>query len=113
MIGKFNETSVPEKEYFYSHLNVEDITDADYTHAKRVSKDFEIKNFGEYHDFYVQSDTLSLDDVFENFRNMCLKGYELDPPKNFSAFGLAWQAALKRTKVKLHLLNNIDMSLYL
>ena len=50
---KFNETSLPEKEDFYSHLNMEDITDADYAHAKRVCKDFEIKNLEEYHDLYV------------------------------------------------------------
>ena len=78
---KFNETTLPEKEDFYSHLNMEDITDADYAHAKRVCKDFEIKNLGEYHDFYVQSDTLLLADVFENFRNMCLEIFELDPAK--------------------------------
>ena len=52
---------------------MEDITDADYPHAKRISKDFEIKYLGEYHDFYVQSDTLLLADVSDNFRNMCLK----------------------------------------
>ena len=49
---------------------MEDITDADYAHAKRVCKDFEIKNLAEYHDLYVQSDTLLFADVFENFRNM-------------------------------------------
>ena len=54
---KFNETSLPEKEDFYSHLNTEDITDAKYAHAKIICKDFEIKNLGEYLDLYVQSDT--------------------------------------------------------
>ena len=58
---------------------MEDITDADYAHAKRVCKDFEIKTLGEYHDLYVQSDTLLLVDVFENFRNMRIEIYELDP----------------------------------
>ena len=67
---KFNEISLPEKSDFYSHLNMEDITDADYTHAKRVCKNFEMKNLGEYHDLFVQSDTLLLTDVFENFQNM-------------------------------------------
>ena len=64
---KFNETSLPEKENFYSHLNSEDITDEDYVHAKRVCKDFEIKNLGEYHDLHVQSDALLLadDEVLE------------------------------------------------
>ena len=69
---KFNETSLLEKEDFYSHLNMEDITDADYVHAKKVCKDFEIKNLGEY-DLYVQSDTLLLADVLENFKICVLK----------------------------------------
>ena len=86
---KFNETLLPEKEYFYSHLNMEDITDADYMHAKRVCKDFETKNLGHYHDLYVQSDTLLLTDVFQNFRNMCLKIYELNPAKFLSVPELA------------------------
>ena len=53
----FNETSLPEKEYFYSHLNIEDIADAYYVHTKRVCKVFEIKRSGEYYDLHVQSDT--------------------------------------------------------
>ena len=61
---KFNETKLPEKEDFYSHLNMEDITDADYAHAKRVCKDFGRKYLGEYHDLYVQRNTLLLADVF-------------------------------------------------
>ena len=74
-------TSLIEKEDFYSHLNMEDITDADYTYAKRVCKNFEIKNLAEYHDLYVQRNKLLLADVFENFRKMCLEIYELDPAK--------------------------------
>ena len=54
---KFSETTLPEKVDFYSHLNMEDITDADYAQSKRVFKDFEIKNLGEYHDLDVQCDT--------------------------------------------------------
>ena len=68
---------------------MEDITDADQAHAKRVCKDFEIKNLGEYHDLYIQSNTLLLADVFENFRNMFLEIYEPDLKKSFSAPGLA------------------------
>ena len=67
---------------------MEDITNADYAHAKRVCRDFEIKNPREYHDLNVQSDTLLLADAFENFRNMCLKIYDLDPAKFLSAPGL-------------------------
>ena len=76
---------------------MEDITHADYAHAKRVCKDFEIKYLEVYHDFlYVKSDTLLLADVFENFKNMCLEIYELDPAKFPSAPALAWKGALKR-----------------
>ena len=60
---------------------------------------------------YVQSNTLLLADVFENFRNKCLEIYELDPEKFLSAQGLAWLAALKKTKVKLDPLTCIDMLL--
>ena len=91
---KLHVIPLPEKEDFYSHLNMEDITDADYMQAKRVCKDFEIKNLGEYNDFYVQSDTLLLADVFENFWNICLEIYDLDPANFLSAPQLAWQATL-------------------
>ena len=86
-------------------------TQKEFVDLKKILKDFKIKNLGEYHDLYVQSNTLLLKDVFENFRNMCLEIYELDPAKFLSAPGLAWQAALKKTKVKLDLLTDIDMLL--
>ena len=72
-LKKFNEALIPEKEGFYRHLNMEDIAEADYAHAKRVCKDFEIKNLGKYHDFYVQSDTSLLSDVFEFFKICALE----------------------------------------
>ena len=90
---------------------MEDTTDTDYAHAKRVCKDLKIKDLGEYHDLYVQGNTLLLADIFENFRNMCLKIFETDPVKFLSAPGLTWQTALKRTKVKLDLLTDINMLL--
>ena len=88
MIGRNSMKYHYLKKKNYSHLNMQDITDADFAHAKRVCKDFKIKNLGEYHDLYVQSNTLLLADVFENFRNMCLEIYELDPAKFLSAPGL-------------------------
>ena len=97
---KFNETTSAEKEEFYKNSNMEDITDADSMHARRVCKDFEIKKLGEYHDLYLKSDTLILAYVFQNFRKMCLKIYHLDPVTFLSAPGLAWQAALKKTEEK-------------
>ena len=74
---KLNETSLPRKEVFYSHLNMKDIADADYANAKNC-KDFAIKNLGEYVDLHNQSNTLLLADVFEKFWNMCLEIYEPD-----------------------------------
>ena len=93
---KFNETSIPEKEDVHSNLNVEDFTDTDYAHAKRVCKDFETKSLGEYYDLHAQSNTLLLADIVESFGNMCLKIYEIDPAHFLSDPGLAWQAALKK-----------------
>ena len=61
---KFGETTLPAKEDFYSELNLEGISDEDYTHAQKVSEIFEINNHSEYHDLYVTSDTLLLADVF-------------------------------------------------
>ena len=90
---------------------MEDITDADYMHAKRVCKDFEIKNLGKYHYLYLKSDKLLLADVFENFRKMCLKIFHLDPVKLLSAPELAMQAALKKTEVKLEWLTDMDVLL--
>ena len=108
---KINATLLLEKEDFYSHLNIKDITDVDNARTKRVCKDFKIKNLVQCHNLYVQSDALLLADVFENFRNMYLEIYDLDPAKCFPAPGLAWQTVLKKAKVKLNLLTDIDMLL--
>ena len=103
--------SLPNKESFYSNLNMENIEYIDYRHGNNVFKIFKLKNLGEYHDLYVQSDTLLLADIFENFRNKCLEVYELDPARFLSLPGLAWQACLKKTNVELELLTDYDMLL--
>ena len=90
---------------------MEDITDADYSHAKKFCKDFELKNLGEFHDLYAQSNILLLADVFANFQNMCLQMFELNPARFLSAPGLAYQAALEKSKIKLDLLTDTDMLL--
>ena len=76
---KFNENIIPGKELFYSNLTLENVSETDYAHANNVFKKVNINNLGEYHDLYVRSDTLLLADIFENFRQLCLKNYELDP----------------------------------
>ena len=90
---------------------MENVEDIDYRHGNNVFNKFKLNNLGEYHDLYVQSDTLLLVDVFENFRDMCLKEYELDTAHFLSLPGLAWQACLKKTNKKLELLTDYDMLL--
>ena len=108
---RFSELSLPSKKDFYSNLNMEDISDTDYRHANNVFKRFKLENLGDYHDLYVQSDTLLLADVFNNFRDMCIKEYELDPAHFLSLPGLALQACLKKTNIELKLLTDYDMLL--
>ena len=92
---------------------MEDIADVDYGHAKKVSKNFNNKNLGDYHDLYVQSDTLLLENVSENFRNKCIEIYELVPAHFLSPPGLAWPGCLKKTGIELELLTDVDMLLIL
>ena len=93
------------KRLFYSKLNLEDITNEDYARAQKVWGVFEIKNPGEYHDLYVQSDTLLLADVFENSRDGCIEKYKLDPAHFLSTPGLAWQACLQKNRGKIRVIN--------
>ena len=90
-------------------LHEEHISEKDYNHAKEVWNAFRIKNTGEYHDLYLQSDILLLIDVFENFRNTCMQYYGLDPCHYFTRPGLSWDAMLKMTEVKLELMTDINL----
>ena len=89
---RYDETSLPDKEAFYSSLNMEGITSVDYRHAQRVYKEFKLKNQGDNHDLYVKCDTILLVDVSQNYGNKCIEIYELDPVHFLSAPGLARQA---------------------
>ena len=108
---RFNEKLLPSKKDFYSNLNMEDISDIDCRHANNVFKVFKLENLGDYHVLYVQSDILLLAEVFNNFRDMCIKEYELDPAHSLSLPGLVWQACLKKTNIELELLTDYDMLL--
>ena len=110
-VERLTETELPPKSAFYSKLNDCDISDADYHHAQTVWKEFNFKTLREYHDLYNLSDVLLLADVFENFRDVCMNNYKLDPAWYFPSPGLAWDAALKLTGVKLELLSDYDMVL--
>ena len=108
---KLDETSRPPKEAFYSKLTGKGITDEDYQHAETFWKEFNIQTTKDYHNLYKQSDVLLLADIFENFSNVCLNHYGLDPAWHFSAPALAWVAVLKITNIQLELLSDPDMLL--
>ena len=93
---KFGETQLPSKENFYSLLAEENISDEDYEFAKDIWKIFKIKDLGQYHDFYLSTDVYVLADVFENFRDMCLEYYQLDPAHYYTLPNFAWDAMLKK-----------------
>ena len=93
---RFSETSLPDKETFYSKLNDENITDEEYAHTQTVWEVFECKMLGDYHDLYVKTDVALLADVFENFRNLCQEQHGLDPAHYYTSPGLSWDALLKR-----------------
>ena len=109
--ARFDDKQLPPKEAFYSKLSGEGISDDDYKHAHAVWDEFDMKTFKDYHDLYNVSDVLLLADVFENFRDVCMKNYQLDPAWYYTAPGLAWDAALKKTGVELELLSDPDMLL--
>ena len=109
--NKFNDDQASIINNFYCELTMENITNSDYRHAQRVLKMFNNKNLGDYHDLYVQCDVLLLSDVFQGFRRQCLKIYDLDPAYYLTLPGLAWEACLKTTGVKLDLITDQKMLL--
>ena len=109
--GKLNVSKLPPKSKFYSRLNDSNITDEEYEHAQNVWKEFNCKTMMDYHDLYLKTDVLLLADVMENYRNVCIDNYGLDPLWYYTAPGLAWDAALKISKIELELITNPDMYL--
>ena len=106
---KFNDEHLPTKEQFYSRLTEEDLTNDDYKKAKQIWKHFGIKNMGEYHDLYLKTDVLLLTDVFENFRDMCLSYYGLDPVYYYTLPNFAFDAMLKLTGIEMDLVYDQEM----
>ena len=111
-LERFDEPSLPPKEAFYSQLSREHVSDEDYQHAQNVWSKLGCKTLGDYHDIYLRTDVLLLADVFETFPDTSIKHYSLDPAHYFSAPGMSWDALLKKTKVQLELLRDIDMHLF-
>ena len=105
---RFEETQLPPISAFYSNLNMSSISEEDYQHAQRVWKEFEIHNLGDYHDLYLRRDVVLLANVFEAFRDTCLKHYKLDPAHFYTSPG---NTCLKHTGIRLELLTDPDMLL--
>ena len=87
------------------------ISEEDYQHAQKVWKEFGIHNLGDYHDLYLRTDVVLLANVYEAFRDTCLKYYKLDPAHFYTSPGLAWKACFKCTESKLELLTDPDLLL--
>ena len=110
-IEKLKDEKPPPQKAFYSKLKGNRISNYNYNHVLKVWETCNIKTLKDYLKFYNESDVLLLADVFENFRDICLKNYGLDPVYYYTAPGLAWDACLKMTNINLELLSNIDMLL--
>lgn len=105
---RFQETRIPPKNAFYSQIKKSQISDEDYRHACNVFQRLGLSNLGEYTDLYLKTDVLLLTDIFENFRDISMRDYRLDPCHFYSAPGLSWSAMLLMTKVNLELVTDID-----
>ena len=107
--GRFDECELPPKESCYSESTETHISDQDYERAKTVWSNFDIRDLGEYHDLYSAIDVLLLTDVFENFRDMCLDYYGLDPAHYYTLPNFAGDAMLLMTGVELDQIHDLDM----
>ena len=110
---RFNELELPPVQEFYSRLNDSNVGVKDYEHVQKVWKHFNIKNMGEYHDLYLKTDVILLADIFDNFRDLCVKNYELDPAWYYTSPGLSWDALLKKTEITLDLLSDVNRILFI
>jgi hypothetical protein len=106
-----NETQLPPKEAFYFQLNGAGISDDEYKHAQKVWEVFNCKTFTDYHSHYNTADVLQLADLFDSFRDVLMKNYELDPAWHYTAPDLAWDACLKLTFITLELPQTYEMLL--
>ena len=108
---RMKDTRLPRKRDFYSTLTETGVAESDFEHAKVVWDHFGCNTLGEYSDLYLKIDVLLLADVFENFRDVCMRAYNLDAAHYFTAPGLSFDAMLKFTGQKLQLLHDYDMLL--
>ena len=110
---RFNEDVLPNKSKCFNSLKDSGVNEKEYEKAANVWKVFKIKNLGQYHNLYLKTDALLLVDVFEKFVEICVNYYRLDLCHYFSSPGLSWDAMSKMTGVKLELISDIDMHLFI
>jgi hypothetical protein len=111
--SRLGETSLPPKDMFYSSLTGEGINDEEYDRAQNVWKTFDMKTMRDYHDLYLKTDVMLLADIMQSFRKVCMTNYKLDPLWYYTSPGLAWDACLKLTGIKLDLISDPDMYLFI
>lgn len=109
---RFDDIALPSIEQFYSKLSNTKCSERDYAKAKIVWDSLKCETFRDYHDIYLKTDVLLLADVFENFRDVCMDNYGLDPCHYITAPSIAWDAALKMTKVELQLFSDYEMYMF-
>ena len=107
--NKFNQTSLPKIEDFYSKSTEEGIKQSEYDRANKIWSHFKIQNLGQYHDLYLQTDVLLLTDVFENCRRSCLVDYRRDPAHFITLPNFSWDAVLLKTGIELELIHDEDI----
>jgi len=110
---KLTETRLPTREKFYSALTETHVSESDYVHAKLVWNHFDCHTLGDYSDLYLKIDVLLSADIFENFRDICMSTYQLDPAYYFTAPGYSFDAMLKFTSIRLQLLSDYESVLFL
>ena len=111
--SRLGETSLPPKDMFYSSLTGEGINDEEYDRAQNVWKTFDMKTMRDYHDLYLKTDVMLLADIMQSFRKVCMTNYKLDPLWYYTSPGLAWDACLKLTGIRLDLISDPDMYLFI
>ena len=103
--GRYNETILLPKKEFYNNLNLDDINEKDFIHAQKVWNTFKRKDLGDYHDLYIQTDTLLLADIFENFIKVCIEIYQPDPTYFFICTRISMASVSKKDKDKARIIN--------
>ena len=110
---KLNEPQLPKRKMFYSRLNNQHIKLKEYARAQHIFLHFKCKSIMDYHKLYLKADVLLLNDIWNNFKDVCFKNYKLDPSYYISAPSLSWDSFLKLSEIELELISDYEMYLYI